>query len=481
MRARILLLLIISSLAACSLSPDYKRPSVALSKQYLDHKSMSKSGKVWDAQAWSSLFEDPMLRRHIDEALAQNLDLKVALERVAEAWALLGFTRADGFPRLDLQGSFARIGSSENAAFNQGTFNSFALGGLLSYQLDLWGRYADATKSQLAQLKASEYDYQTGYITLVSTVAESYFSLLDVDRRLEISKQTYDNRRAATETLRQRYKGGIIPLLDVNQAETQEYIALAEIARLQREQRQIENALSVLLGKAPQTITRTQNIAQFSTDKFDLSAPMSLLEQRPDVKAAEERLKAAELQIGVARSQRLPNISIASFFGLESESSSDLFEGRSRSWNLGADLFGPLIDFGKARSRVEAERARARQAEQQYRQTVLLALREVEDALIEVTTYQQEKAARDAQAEAARSATKLSRARYEEGLSPYLEVLDIERSLFQAELAASEAQASKERAIAKLYRALGGGQEQGVKEEEKSSQLGKTTPAEGHI
>jgi multidrug efflux system outer membrane protein len=462
MRARIILLLVISSLAACSLSPDFKRPKVAIPKQYLDHSQEIKSKQSWELQAWGDVFSDPILRRHISEALDQNLDLKVALERVAEAWALLGFTRADRFPRLDLQGSVARVGSSENAAFNQGTFNSFALGGLLSYQLDLWGRYADATKAQRAQLVASELDYQTAYITLISTVAESYFTLLDVDRRLEISKQTYKNRQAATETLRQRYKGGIIPLLDVNQAETQEFIALAEIARLQREQRQIENALSVLLGKAPQDISRTQNVLQFSTDKFALSAPLSLLQRRPDVMAAEERLKAAELQIGVARSQRLPNISIASFFGLESESGSDLFEGRSRSWNLGADLFGPIIDFGKARSRVEAERARARQAEQVYRQTVLLALREVEDALISVSTYQQEKAARDAQAEAARSATKLSRARYEEGLSPYLEVLDIERSLFQAELAASEAQASKERSIAKLFRALGGGRSQGA-------------------
>jgi multidrug efflux system outer membrane protein len=436
---------------------------VPLGEQYREAPAVQQS--LADV-GWWEFVSDPILKEHIRGALEANRDRKIALFRIDEARAILGVTRPDQFPRLDYVGNARRTDASDAALVPAPAVNDFGLLGQLSFEVDLWGRYASATEAQRAQLLSTEYAYRAITLSLVSQVAIAYLQLLDLDRQIAIAERTLANRRQYTRVNEERFKGGYIAKLDLNQAQVQEYEAAAALAALQRALRQTENALSVLKGTTPTPIQRAdQNSNPLAAVSLPAGFPAMLLERRPDVRASEESARAAVMRVGIARAQQYPALNLTGFIGLNSGDQSELFSQDARTWGLTGTLLGPLFNFGKNWARVDAAEAQADQSIQAYEGTVLQAVREVEDALIGIKTFDEEHTARVAQVEAASSGARLSRRRYDDGVTSYLEVLDTERSLFGAELARSNSEQRYLSAIVQLYKALGGGwQEEGKSE-----------------
>lgn len=442
-------------LQGCMVGPDYQRPALDVPEGYIEPASTEPSiANI----AWWELFGDEALKLLIEEALASNRDLGIAVSRIEEAAASLGIVRADQFPFLDAQGSAGRLKLSESLIPGADSRDDYFVGAAASFEVDLWGKLRRATQGARANLLASEANARNVTITLVASVATTYFGLLDLDRRLRIAERTVETRVDSLNIIQARFDKGTVAELDVNQAEIELADAEANVAAFDRLVRQTANALSVLVGSRPRTITRGLGLEQQALP-MDVPAglPMDLLERRPDVFAAEEQLAEATALIGVARAQRLPTVGLTGSFGYSSSDLDDLLENESETWDFFGSLFAPIFNAGKLKSAEEVQRQRAEQARLSYERAVLDALRDVDDALSAVRTYRVEHSARQRQLDAARNAARLSRARYDGGVVSYLEVLDSERSLFQAELLESETRQLQLNAVVGLYRALGGG------------------------
>lgn len=442
-------------LAGCLLKPEYERSVVITDNTYRDG---SVSQDTIADLSWWEVFNDKQLADLITGALQENRDLQAAMARLEQARALVGVARPDQFPRVDAQGGISRTDASNASNFPLPAQDDFSLLAPLSFEVDLWGRYSSATEAQRAEMLASDEAYRAVTLSLVAQVAVTYLQLLDLDRQIIISERTLRNRHDNTKLIRERYQGGYTGKLDLNQAEIQEQDAAAALIALRRKLRLTENAMSVLLGHTPQPIPRAQpNTNPVAITKIPAGAPALLLERRPDVRAAEERARAAIMRVGVARSLQYPQISVAGLLGLNSGESTQLFSADGRVWSVGGTLLGPLIDFGKSWSRTSAAEAEAEQAVKQYEGVVLQAVREVEDAMVSIRTYDEEKKVRTSQVASATSGDKLSRSRYDNGVASFLEVLNTQTSLFQSELAQSNTQQLYLSSIVQLYKALGGG------------------------
>jgi multidrug efflux system outer membrane protein len=439
----------------CLLKPEFERPEVLKDTSFRDGVStqLSIANLMW----WE-LFGDEKLKALIRTALSENRNLQIAMARIDEARATLGVVRPDQFPRVDISGAATRSDLADAVLPQIGPANDFSLLGRLGFEVDLWGRYASATEAARAELLASEEAYKAITLSLVAELATAYLQLLDIDRQIAIAERTLANRKKNTKLIGERFAGGYTAKIDLNQAQIQEQDAAAALVALRRARRLVENALSVLLGHVPHEISRAApDTNPVSLSEVPPGAPADLLSRRPDVKAAEEVARAAVMRIGVARSTQFPSISLLGVIGLNSRQSTELFTSDGRTWSVGGNLLGPLIDLGKSWSRTEAAEAAAAQALKQYEGVVLQAVREVEDAMVSVRTYHEEHAVRVKQVQAAQSADVLSRRRYDDGVASYLEVLSTQESLFSAELARSNTMQRYLSAIVQLYKALGGG------------------------
>lgn len=441
--------------AGCMVGPDYMRPQLDMPASFKEPAPTDASFANLD---WWELFADDRLDALIQEALANNRDLGVAVSRIEEAAALLRIERANQYPFLDAEAGAGRSSQSRNILPTAETESSYFFNGAASFEVDLWGKLRRSTEAARADLLSTESSARNVTISLISAVATTYFQLLDLDDRLRISIRTQKSREDALAIIKARYAKGTVPELDVNQAEIEAADAQASVAAFDRAVRQTENALSVLVGSRPRVIERGNELAQQTLPvEVPAGLPMSLLERRPDILAAEQQLAAETSRIGVARAQRLPSLSLTASFGYASRDLSDLVEGDSENWGIFGDIFAPIFNAGQLKSIEEAQRLRAEQARLKYEQAVLDGLRDVDDSLTGLRTSRAEHVARQRQLEAARTAARLSRARYDGGLVSYLEVLDSERSLFQAELLESQTRQQQLSAVVGLYRALGGG------------------------
>jgi len=449
---------LLGALGGCALGPDYERPEIDTPAAYVQPVE---EGESFANLSWWDLLQDTQLQTLIRTALVENKDLGIAVARVEEFRALAGVTRADQFPTVDALATAGRATSSENVFpgnLIDGPVDNFRLGADVFFEVDLFGRLRRATEAARAQLLATEEARRSISISLVASVASTYMTLRDFDAQLEIARRTEAARQQSLQIIRARYEKGTAPLLDVNQAEIELAVAAAAVSAAERLVAQTEHTLSILLGRNPGRIVRGLPLQeQVMPPAVPAGMPSELLQRRPDVLSAEASLAAQTARIGVAEAARWPSLSLTGSLGFESSELSDLTEGGSDFWNVGAGLFAPVFNAGRNRSRVEVERARTEQALLSYQQTVQRAFREVEDALVAVRTYRDEHAARQRQVAAARSAARLSRARYDGGVTSYLEVLDTERSLFGAELAESQTLRLYYDAVIGLYKALGGG------------------------
>jgi multidrug efflux system outer membrane protein len=442
-------------ISGCALTPDYERPALEIPERYREE---APDGASIANIGWWDLFRDAQLQQLIETALQENKDLGVALQRILEARSQLTFTRADQFPFLDAFGSAERSDPSDVLVPGSSASNNYALAAGLSFEVDLWGKLRRATEAARSDLLATEAAYRNVTISLVSSVASTYFLLRDLDERLVISRDTVDSRRDSLAIIQARFDKGTVPELDVNQAQIELAIAEVAVASFERQIAQTENALRILLGRNPGPVTRGKALVQqVPPSVIPVGLPSELLQRRPDLLTAEEQLKAATARVGVAEALRYPSIGLTGSYGLASDDLSDLNSSDARTWNIGANLFAPIFNSGKLRAQAEVQRARTEQALLNYETSLQQALREVDDALAAIRTYHAEHAARARQTVAARNAARLSRARYDGGVVDYLEVLDSERSLFNAELDQSTTLRLYLNAIVELYKALGGG------------------------
>ena len=445
--------LVLVVVAGCTIGPDYVRPEIESPAEWRDGPA---DGASIANLPWFELFADSVLVDLIHVALRENRDLRRAVSRIDEASATVGIVRADLFPRVNYGGNATIDGNSgqdwEPSESATGFLN-------LSWQIDLWGRIRRSEESALATVLATEDAARGVTVSLVGAVAASYLLLLDLDDRLAISEQTVKIRRENFNIVEARFEGGSVSAVDLNQALIQLAEAEASVQSFTRLRRQTENALSVLLGRPPMHIPRGLGLdQQVVVPDLPPGLPSSLLERRPDIRAAEHELHAQMAQIGAAEALKFPSFDLfADVGGVLADPSAGFF-------GIGSQVFGPIFNSGEFQRRVDVEEARTLQLVAAYEQTILVAWREVEDALVAVRTYQGEYAARKRQVEAATEAADLAWARYDAGMTSYLEILETQRSLFSTELQASQVLQSWLSSIVRLYVALGGGWDDAARE-----------------
>ncbi len=442
--------------AGCAMGPDYERPEVPVPEGY---EQQAVPGESMANLDWWELFDDPILVDLIRAALLNNKEMTIAAARIVEARAALGFVRADQYPNVDgvAEGVRGNIlpGVPEPGSINE----QWVLAAGVSWEIDLWGKLRRSTESARAQLLATEDARQAVTITLISDVAATYLLLLDLDNQVEISERTIGTREDSLEIIQARYDKGTVPLIDVNQAQIELGDAVANLAQVVRQRERAENRLSVLLGRNPGSILRSDMTTREAIHVPGIPAglPSELLERRPDVRQAEQELAAQTARIGVAEALRWPSLSLTGTLGLASNELDNFISSDNQAWSLGGSLLGPIFDAGRGRSRVEQERARTEQLISAYELTVLRAFEEVENSLVDIQTFRDEARAREAQTVAAQSAAELSRARYNGGVTSFLEVLESDRSLFRTEIQASKTRRQQVVSLVTLYKALGGG------------------------
>jgi multidrug efflux system outer membrane protein len=451
--AKFLAVMIIVSLTGCAMGPDFKKPVVETPQnfRFTDTQSTETVNLKW----WE-LFDDPVLYSLVVAALTNNKDVLIAASRIEEARASLGFTQADQYPRLDLEAG-AKTGNFTGVSRSSTTDKSAYIAPVLSWEIDFWGKYRRSTEAARSELMASEYSLRTVQISLISEVVSTYFLLLDYHQRLIISEQTLDSRLDSLDIIQKRFDKGIIPEIDLNQAQIQKEIAAAAIPVYERSIAQTENAIRILIGRFPAKIDKGIDLhRQTIPPEIPVGLTSSLLERRPDIAEAMYLLEAQTAKIGVAQALRFPSISLTGLFGAASSELSSISTDGS-IWSVGGSLLGPIFDFNKSLQRVEIEKERTRQALYQYENRVLFAFREVSDALNEIQTYKKQISAVKRKFKAAKNASFLSKMRYDKGVTSYLEVLDTERTLFDVGLEHSQLKQQFLNAYVKLYKALGGG------------------------
>lgn len=450
----LILLLIV---AGCKVGPNYQSPVVTSPTSFRFDSISTQSDTILNLKWWE-LFQNDELKTLIETALEHNQNVLIAASRIEEARAIVGYNKSDYWPALGYDVSGARMQTNLPGSGVQGPFNDFSGVATLAWELDFWGKYRRATEAARAEMLASDFGHRAIQVSLISTVASTYFLLLDFDSRLDISRKTLESRRESLRIIGERFDKGIVPEIDLNQAEIQEAIAAASVPFYERLVAQTENALSTLLGYNPGAIARTHTLRdEMIPPEIPAGIPSTILSRRPDINQAEQLLIAQNAKIGVAVAMRFPSISLTGMLGAAASDLSNIVIGDALVWSIGAGIVGPIFQFGKNKRRVDIERERMHQDSLYYVQTILKAFREVEDALVEISTLDRESIARERQMASAQNAAMLSKERYDGGVTSYLEVLDSERSQFNAELSASETYQLYLNAYVFLYKALGGG------------------------
>jgi multidrug efflux system outer membrane protein len=448
-----IVLLTAGSVAGCMVGPDFQKPIMNPPAHF---KSVELQAETEVNLKWWELFNDPVLHTLVVSALEDNKDVKIAASRIQQARAALGFATADLFPRLDLTSEASRGNTAGTRQMNS-TDNNFFAAGALSWELDFWGKFRRATESARADLMASEYSLRAIQISLIAEVVSTYYRLLDYHQRLEISRRTLASRIDSLDIIEKRFAYGIIPEIDVNQAQIQKEDAAAAIPTFERFISKTENTLSILLGRFPGDIKKGMGLeSQTLPPDIPFGLPSSLLERRPDIVQAEYRVRAQNAKIGIAQALRFPAIRLTGFAGRASDELSSLTSDGT-AWSIAGGIFGPIFNFNQDKMRVEIEKEKTKQVLYTYELTVLSAFKEVEDALIEAQTYKQQLSALGRQYKAAKNANRLSKMRYDKGVTSFLEVLDTERELFFVALEHSEVKQQYHNSYVALYKALGGG------------------------
>jgi len=421
-------------------------------------------------EKWAEVFKDATLQELIREALANNYDVKIAAERVLEQQDQVGITRAQQFPTVSGGGSYTAIGlpSSLASTLNQGRSTSFATryysGGFTlsaAWNLDFWGLYRRQTEAARAQLLATEWGRRLTLSTVVENVATAYLLLRTLDAELEITKHTVEARKQSLQLTQTLEEGGATSLADVRQAEELLYTAEAAIPDFERQIQQQENSISILLGRNPGPIIRgTGDMEWPQPEEVPAGIPSQLLERRPDIQQAEAELFAANANIGVAKAQLFPQLSLSGTGGTSSDQLKGLVDSKNLYWYATGNLTQIIFDGGRLRNNLKLTEAQKQEQVLTYQQTIKKAFESVSDALIGLEKFRQYREKEEQLTEAAKGAADLARIRYHGGSTSYLEVLATDTDYFSAQLALATAREGEAISNVQLYSALGGGWQQ---------------------
>ena len=449
------------TLAGCTVGPNYKRPQVPAAPAYrgADNAQVSSAGGALGDQNWQQVFPEPELQELIRTALANNYDLRIAAEHVLEQKAQLKIVHAQEFPQIS--GSGTGIGATVPASLGQSigsplAFGSFSISG--SWAPDFWGLYRRQTEAARAQLLAQTWAQRAVHLSIVEQVAVTYIGLRALDRQLEIARETLKTRQESVDLTTRLEHGGAVPLADLRQAEELLYTASAQIPQIEQSIQQQENALRFLLGQTPGPVSHTAAGAM-APPPPDLppGLPSQLLERRPDIQQSEQQLVAANAQIGVARAQFFPQISISASAGLGGNEFSNLFDLAGKTiYGIGS-LTQPLFAGGKLRGQLQLADETKQEMVLNYQKTIAGAFRDVSNALIALNKQRAARKQQEKLVAAAQDATRLARMRYQGGATSYLEVLTTDSTLFSAQLNLVSAQQGEALTLVQLYSALGGG------------------------
>lgn len=445
-------------LTACAVGPDYERPKTDAGDLFRMAETPADAPSLANLPWWE-LLKDEQLQALIKMALVENKDLQKAVATVEEFQARALTAKSDFLPGITASANAPSFGRKAVFLFPgfASPFNYY-LQGNLSWELDLWGRIRRSNEAARADLLSKEENRRAVVMQLVSSVAESYFNLLQFDDQLDIAKRTLQSWEESVRIAQARLKQGMTSRLDTDQFEAERANAAARSAELERQMVQAENQLSVLLGRKPFAIPRGRVLNdQMVPPLVPSGLPSELLQRRPDVLEAEQQLAAATARIGVAKAERFPKITLTGLLGAASPQLSKLFSDPATFGVAGAGLAAPLLSGPVLGYQQEAVEAQARQALAQYEKTVLTAFREVEDSLVAVRTTRVQSEAQMQQVAALQSALKLAELRYKGGLANYLDVLVARRNLFEAELSLTGTRRLHVVSVVQLYKALGGG------------------------
>lgn len=451
----------------CTVGPNYKRPDVAVPASFRAPEPVtSTQGDSLANLMWFDVFKDEQLASLIRTALEHNFDLRVAVARVDEARANLGIVRSNQFPNFGAQGGayitrLSRDGSTplpaavlltQNRNFGAATLD------LLSYEIDIWGKLRRATESARASLLSAEENRKAVITTLISDVATAYLTLRELDYTLQISERTLQTRQQSLELTQSRQKGGVSTLLDLRQAQQLVDTAAQTIPGIQQQMEQTENLIRLLLGESPGTVMRGKDfMSQGLPPEVPPGLPSELLERRPDIRAAEDTLIAANAQIGVAKAAYFPTLSLSGALGGQSTQLAALFAGPNTIWALAPQVTQPIFTAGRLKSNVRLAEAQKEEALVQYERTVQTAFYEVSNGLIAHQRVRESREEQEALVEALRDRLRLAYIRYRGGVDTQLDALDADRDLFQAELDLAQIRLNESLTVVQLYKALGGG------------------------
>jgi multidrug efflux system outer membrane protein len=450
------------ALSGCmSLAPKYERPAAPVAPAFPElPRAGGTALPVATSEApvnlaWQRFFADARLRQLIEMSLANNRDLRVAILNIEQARAQYRITRADRLPTV----SAIVSGNRQTTGEDQPISSIYQAGfGVSAFELDLFGRVRNLSEAALSQFLATEEARRTTQISLVASVANTYLTLLADDELLALTQQTLKTREESDRLTRLRFENGVVSKLELQQSVSLVEGARAELARFQRQRAQDANLLTLLVGQSiPENLPAGATLATTELPELPAGLPSDLLTVRPDIRAAEQQLIAANANIGAARANYFPRISLTGSVGSASTELSGLFKSGSFGWTFAPQAVLPLFDLGRISAGVDAARAGRDIAVAQYEQSIQTAFREVADALAGQATFSEQLRAQRAVAVAEQDRFNLSELRYKSGASSYLDLLDAQRSLFLAQQLAVQANLQRLQNQVTLYRVLGGG------------------------
>ncbi len=452
-------------LGACKLGPDFQPPNLTGWRNWKESRA-APGTRLPDA--WWRLFNDSELTRLVDRSLASNNDLAAARARVETARALVGVDRARMFPTLNLNGSASTSRASEAATTAKlpalpggmviplqsqdyrSTFN-------LAYDPDLWGRNQRLVEASSAQAAQAEALFDAQRLGLATEVARQYFLLRGLDAQQAVLNDTIQSRQNTLDLQKSKSDAGLIGTLSTSQARTELELARNDLAAVDRQRGSAEHALAVLCGARPSDFSVARRGSNNSLPSIRAGLPAEVLNRRPDVRAAEQTLRAANARIGVAEAAFYPNFSLTAGAGFESVEAKNFLDWENRVLSLGAAVAAPVFDAGANKSNYQAAVSRRDEALATYKNTLLVALREVEDAFVDLKGLARSRHALDQALTSAKDTQRISKERYDKGLSSYLEVVEADRTVLRVQLVLSQIDAQQRITLAALAKSLGGG------------------------
>lgn len=451
----------------CTVGPNYRRPDLPVPLAWNGAQQSGVDTRAAELTRWWTSFNDPLLNSLVVRAVQSNLDLRLAEARIREARASRGVTAAGAWPTINTSGSYTRSRTSENALSSLSPggdleHDLFKTGFDASWEIDLFGGVRRSVEAADANIEASVEDRRATLVTLLGDVAKNYIDLRGFQRRLAVARANLKSQQEILGLTKVRFQAGLASDLDVAQAEAQVATTTAQIPTLEGSLKQAAHRLGVLLGLEPGALWgELSNEAAIPSlpSEVLVGLPSELLRRRPDIRRAERQLAAATAQIGAAMADLFPKFSLTGAVGVQSISASDWLTRGSRFWSVGPTITWSIFDAGKIRANIEVRNAQQEQALTQYEKTILTALEEVENSLV---NYSREQARHQYLAEsvaANRRAVEMANELYIRGLQDFLNVLDTQRSLFTSENDLAQSEATMASNLVALYKALGGGWE----------------------